>query len=219
MLARQARVVAADWDGDGPDGPSANRRPIVAIAFDDAFESVFDNAVPILAAYGFRCTVFVPSGYIGQPPSWITDSDPDSAERVAGAERLSHLAGDVVTIGSHTVTHARLSALSRDAARREIVQSRQDLSALTGQTVTSLAFPYGDHNEYLIELCRSSGYKQVYTIQPVSVSPGSGAFARGRVAVDPSDGRFEFLLKVSGAYQWMCIASSIKSRLFNPSRR
>jgi peptidoglycan/xylan/chitin deacetylase (PgdA/CDA1 family) len=219
MLARRARVVPADWDGDGPNRASAHRRSAVAIVFDDAFESVFDNAVPVLEAYGFRCTVFVPSGCIGQPPSWMTETDADATERVASAERLSHLSGDVVTIGSHTVTHPRLSSLSREAARREIVQSMQDLSALTGKTVTSLAFPYGDHNDDLIELCRSSGYRQVYTIEPVPVLPGSGAFARGRVAVDPGDGRFEFLLKMSGAYQWMSVVSAAKKWLLTPSPR
>jgi peptidoglycan/xylan/chitin deacetylase (PgdA/CDA1 family) len=215
LLARRARVVPADWDGDGPDGASVSRRPIVAIAFDDAFESVFDNAVPVLEAHGFRCTVFVPSGCIGQTPSWAMETDADRTERVASAERLAQVPEDVVTIGSHTVTHPRLSSLPREAARREIEQSMRDLSALTGKTVTSLAFPYGDHDDDLIELCRRSGYKQVYTIQPVPVLPGSGAFARGRVAVDPSDGQFEFLLKMSGAYQWMCVASALKKRLLN----
>jgi len=217
MLARRARVVAADWDGDGLDPPPANHRPLVAITFDDAFESVLDNALPVLAAHGFQCTIFAPSGCLGQPPSWAMETNADCAERVATAERLSRLPDDFVAIGAHTVSHPHLSVLSKEAARREIVQSMQDLTALTGRSVRLLAFPYGDYDDAVIELCRSSGYKQVYTTRPLPVWPGSGAFARGRIAVDPGDGPFEFFLKLTGSYRWMPISSAVK-RMLSPSR-
>jgi peptidoglycan/xylan/chitin deacetylase (PgdA/CDA1 family) len=213
MLARRARVVAADWDGDRPDQPSSDHRYIVAITFDDAFEGVLDNAVPVLAAHGFHCTIFAPSGCLGQPPSWAMETEADRSERVADAERLSRLPGDLVTIGSHTVTHPHLTALSTEAARRELIQSIQDLTVLTGKSVRLLAFPYGDHDDAVVELCRSSGYRHVYTIEPTPVWPGAGEFARGRVAVDPGDGPLEFLLKLTGSYRWLPIASAVKRKL------
>ena len=44
----------------------------VAITFDDAFRSVYEIARPILAAAGFRASVFAPTAFIGseQPMSW-----------------------------------------------------------------------------------------------------------------------------------------------------
>jgi peptidoglycan/xylan/chitin deacetylase (PgdA/CDA1 family) len=213
MLARRARVVEADWDGDGSYRAPADRRPIVAITFDDALDSVFHYAVPVLAAHGFHCTIFVPSGWLGQSPSWSMDTEVDCTEHVAGTERLSQVRNDLVTIGSHTVTHPHLSALSIDAARREVVQSMRDLTAITGGHVRSLAFPYGDHDDPVIELCRSVGYTRVYTIKPVPVLLGQGAFVRGRVAVGPGDGPFEFWLKLTGSYRWMPLASAIKRKL------
>lgn len=213
MLARRARVVAADWDGGGLEDEPAHRRPTVAITFDDAFDSVIDNAVPVLAAHGFHCTIFAPSGWLGRHPSWSIDTAIDSTERVADAPRLSNVSCDSIAIGSHSVTHPRLSAIALDAARHEIEQSMQDLTAITGRHVRSFAFPYGDHNESVIELCRSAGYTQVYTIKPIPVVPGSGALVRGRVAVDPDDGPLEFLLKLTGSYRWMTIASAIKRKV------
>jgi peptidoglycan/xylan/chitin deacetylase (PgdA/CDA1 family) len=212
MLARWARVVAADWEGDGIDQSVADHRYTVAITFDDAFESVLDNAVPVLAAHGFHCTIFAPSGCFGQSPSWAMETEEDSTERVADAERLSRLPGDLVTIGSHTVTHPRLTALSNETARRELIQSMQDLTVLTGTSVRLLAFPYGDHDDAVVELCRSSGYRHVYTIRPTPVQLGSDEFARGRVAVGPSDGPLEFFLKLTGSYRWLPVASAIKSK-------
>ncbi len=48
----------------------------------------------------------------------------------------------LVTVGAHSLTHPRLSALSLDAARREIVGSRQRVQAMVGQC-DHFAFPYG----------------------------------------------------------------------------
>lgn len=213
LLARRARVVAADWEGDGPDRSSADHRYIVAVTFDDAFESVLDNALPVLATHGFHCTIFVPSGCLGQPPSWKMEANEDCAERVADAEQLSRSPSDLVTIGSHTVTHPHLTELSTETARHELITSMQDLTVLTGRCVRLLAFPYGDHDDAIVELCRSSGYRYVYTIQPIPIRLGAGEFVRGRIAVDPTDGPLEFLLKLSGSYRWLPVVSAVKRKL------
>ena len=46
LLSRYARVVDADWQGDPTDRTLRDRRYPVAITFDDAFESVLQNALP-----------------------------------------------------------------------------------------------------------------------------------------------------------------------------
>jgi peptidoglycan/xylan/chitin deacetylase (PgdA/CDA1 family) len=56
ILARHVRVVPADWQG------LAEHVHNVAVTFDDAFESVIKNALPIMEKYGFHATIFVPSG-------------------------------------------------------------------------------------------------------------------------------------------------------------
>jgi hypothetical protein len=44
------------------------------------------------------------------------------------------------------------------------------------------------------------------------IKPGAGAFKRGRVAVEPDDTLWEFILKTLGAYRWMPAASALKKR-------
>ena len=213
FLARRTRVVPADWRGAATDDP----RPVVAITFDDAFDSVLDNALPVLAALRLHCTVFAPSGHLGAPPTWAMETGADAAERVAAAARLAKLPPALVTIGSHTVTHPRLTTLAAGDAMRELSQSRKDLAEVVGRPVDLLAFPYGDHDDAVVALCQQSGYRHVFTILPSPVAPAAGAFVRGRVAVDPTDGPFEFLLKMSGSYRWMPAASALKRR-WRPAR-
>jgi peptidoglycan/xylan/chitin deacetylase (PgdA/CDA1 family) len=213
QLKQWARVVPADYEHEMADRYSADDPYLVAITFDDAFESALDNGLPALEAHGLPCTVFVPSGQLGQPPSWVMESDTDRAEQVAHASHISALSSDLVAIGSHTVSHPYLTSLSEETARQELVQSREVLSAISGRAVRLLAFPYGDHDAAVVDLCGECGYKHVFTVTPLPVRPGRDTFVRGRVAVEPSDGRLEFLLKATGSYCWMPVASSVKRRL------
>jgi peptidoglycan/xylan/chitin deacetylase (PgdA/CDA1 family) len=213
QLRRWARVVPADCADGVPHQSGAGARYLVAITFDDAFESALDNGLPVLEAQGLPCTVFVPSGHLGHPPSWVMDNGVDRGEQVATAVHLSAISSDLVAIGSHTVSHPYLTSLPRETARQELVQSRDALSAISGRPVRLLAFPYGDHDANIVDLCTECGYEQVFTVEPLPVRPGRDTLVRGRVGVEPSDGRLEFFLKATGSYCWMPIASSIKRRL------
>ena len=213
QLRRWAHVVPADFSDAALDRQSAGAPHLVAITFDDAFESALDNGLPVLEAQRLPCTVFVPSGHLGHPPSWFMNSDLDRAEQVATAAHISAVSSDLVAIGSHTVSHPYLTALPKDIARQELVQSKERLAAISGRAVQLLAFPYGDHDPTIVDICRECGYKQVFTVEPLPIQISRDVFVRGRVGVEPSDGRLEFFLKATGSYCWMPIVSSIKRRL------
>jgi peptidoglycan/xylan/chitin deacetylase (PgdA/CDA1 family) len=208
ILARHAHVVPADWcDKTHP------ARPTVAITFDDAFTSVIDNAVPELAQRGFPCTIFVPSGVLGRNPDWPMEGNADRTEVVVDAARLTETRGPLVTIGAHGVSHSRLTDIAPEHARAEIGESRAAIAGLLGVPVTLFAFPYGDYDAGLVEICRQEGFKHVFTIVPEPVEPAAGSIIRGRVYIDPDNGNLEFVLKMSGAYAWLASASALKRRL------
>jgi peptidoglycan/xylan/chitin deacetylase (PgdA/CDA1 family) len=208
ILARHAHVVPADWS-DEPD----LARPTVAITFDDAFTSVIDNALPELARHGFPCTIFVPSGVLGRNPDWAMEGNSERTEMVVDAARLTEMRGPLVAIGAHSVSHPRLTRIAPERARAEIGGSRAAIARLIGVPVTLFAFPYGDYDASVVEICRQEGFKHAFTIVPEPVDPGAGSLIRGRVYVDPDDGNLEFALKMTGAYAWMPWASALKQRL------
>ena len=199
VLQRNACVWPASHRGGLP-----LNKPNVAITFDDAYESVAENALPELAVRGLHSTIFVPTGSLGRRPAWPMESGSlDSQEIVMPAEQIATLASPLITLGSHTSTHPRLTRISPKAARDEIEDSRRQLQALTTQDIKLLAFPYGDHNDSIVQLCRAAGYDYVFSIIPNPVDTTRSDFVRGRVKVDPFDGSVEFFLKYHGAYAWV----------------
>ena len=93
----------------------------------------------------------------------------------------------------------------------ELSESRLQLRKILGRDVTLFSFPHGAFDEELIESARAAGYQRVFTILPELALPDE--FAIGRVAVEPSDWRLEFLLKLFGAYRWLVPASTLKRKL------
>ena len=54
----------------------------------------------------------------------------------------------LVEIGAHTMTHPQLSCLLPETQMAEIIQSKQILEDLLGQSVDSFSYPYGGKGDY-----------------------------------------------------------------------
>ena len=86
-------------------------------------------------------------------------------------------------VGSHTISHARLSTLPVEQALEELEQSRKAIEEQLGETVDLLAYPAGDHNQDVMDLAAEAGYEGAFTTIAGSVRPGDDAFALRRVGV------------------------------------
>ena len=75
-----------------------------------------------------------------------------SADQVRTAARMG------IEIGSHAVSHVRLSELDADVVRREVIESRERLEAVVEAPVRGFCYPYGDVADAL-ELVRNAGYE------------------------------------------------------------
>jgi peptidoglycan/xylan/chitin deacetylase (PgdA/CDA1 family) len=185
-----------------------------SITFDDAFQSVIENALPELTRRDTPATLFVTTDVLGQRAAWWPADAREHGDTIASAEELQQLPTDLISIGSHTLTHPKLTSLSEVEARRELYQSRVRLEGLLKRKITTFSFPYGAFDGKLVEWCREAGYKRVFTTLPVAFSDPE-EFVVGRVKADPTDWPLEFHLKVLGGYRWMTYAISLKRRVLS----
>lgn len=206
-LTTLTTAVFADESRETVDG-----RPAAAVTFDDALQSVFDQALPIMAEYRIPATIFVPTGFLGAAPGWIPAARRNSGSSgvLASAATLEALDHRWVRLGSHTVTHPYLASIPSTSVLEELAGSKKALEAITGGAVTMLSFPYGSFSAKVLEVARSAGYTHLFANVPLRADDGRVVQLLGRVPVTPRDWRLEFRLKVQGAYEWLTLAIPLK---------
>lgn len=136
--------------------PSPGVKPL-AITFDDAYESVFIHALPILCRLEMRATIFAVSGLVGKTNRW-DELKGDVSERVMGAAQIREAESYGVEIGSHSLSHADLLQCSEEQAEEEIRCSKRILEQITGKRVDWFSYPYGSHDERIRSIVRKAGY-------------------------------------------------------------
>jgi len=180
----------------------------VGVTFDDGFENLVQQAIPELKKRNIPATVFVISDALGK-----AFGPAGRAEKVMSLEQLRSLPAELISIGSHTVTHPMLPLLSESEARTELMQSRGTLEGFLSRPVLTFSFPFGGFSQRLTELCREAGYERIFTTAPAFAFTDPGQFVVGRVRVDPTDWPLEFRLKLAGAYRWLPAAFALKRKI------
>lgn len=194
------------WNENPEHDKQTNTTPLVCITFDDAFENLLDNAIPILEEFQVPALIFAVPGNLGKTPNWNIASDhPEAAEKTMTAEQLVTLSKNpLITIGSHTQTHPDLTQLPPEKIKYELAESKRVLEQLLFQPVEDLALPHGAFNDTVLQIARQVGYKRIFTLEPKLIS--SGGMQKGvigRFSISPDVWPIEFRLTCAGAYAWL----------------
>ena len=150
-------VTATNSVGTGPASqpsapvtPQVSSSPLtVSLTFDDGYDSMYTQALPLLTSHGMHGTFFINSGVIGTA-SFMTWSQVDAL--FAGGNE----------IGGHTIDHANLPTITLAQVRTEVCADRNTLLS-HGYAVTDFAYPFGQYNtdiEGIVQLC---GYNSART--------------------------------------------------------
>ncbi|HUF29317.1 MAG TPA: polysaccharide deacetylase family protein [Gemmatimonadaceae bacterium] len=87
------------------------------------------------------------------------------------------------TVGSHTVSHRNLAALDAAALREELERSRAEIGAALGTAPTEISYPYGLHNDAVIEAARYAGYQTGVTMRFALATGDDDPLALPRISV------------------------------------
>jgi peptidoglycan/xylan/chitin deacetylase (PgdA/CDA1 family) len=161
------------------DGQAA---PRVVLTFDDGFHNVFRNALAPLAERGWRALQFLVPQFIGQMNQWDL-REGEAPELLMDAAEVRDWLGAGHAIGSHSLTHARLTRLTLRDAREEIFASKKKLEDDFGAAVEHFSYPYGDWSEPVRELVMEAGYRTACTTQFGVNTPATPPLTLHRITV------------------------------------
>lgn len=121
----------------------------VAITFDDAYESVYDTAFPLLKRRGWPFTVFVNTAPLdAKKGGFVTWG------------QLREMARVGASIANHSTEHNHLQRLKpgesraqwRERIRAEVMDAEKRIREETGQSHRILAYPYGEYDHRVTAL-------------------------------------------------------------------
>jgi len=133
----------------------ADPRQVAALTFDDGYADNLEHGATALAEEGGVGTVYAVVSQIGT-------GDPSGVRMLTlGELRQLHALG--WEIGSHTLSHPRLTDLDVPMQRRELVESKARLEDMLGAAVRSLAYPYGLYSQTTVRIAEEAGYDNAVT--------------------------------------------------------
>lgn len=132
---------------------------MIICTFDDGYESVYRNALPVMQRYGFTATVYVCPDLIGMDNSW--NHKDDTVRMHMNKEMIDKLWHSGWEIGSHGLSHINLLRLSEHELEDNLVSSKKQLSMYG--SVESFCYPYGKYNSFIKEKVKQY-YKNAFSV-------------------------------------------------------
>lgn len=122
------------------------------IVFDDGAIDFYTHAFPLLQEYKMKSVMHLQSRV--RSDNWLNEEQIQELQTTG-----------LVEFGSHTKYHAYLTRISKEEARAELEESKQDIEKIIGEEVVSLAYPFGLYSNEVMELSRDVGYDVAFSLR------------------------------------------------------
>jgi peptidoglycan/xylan/chitin deacetylase (PgdA/CDA1 family) len=177
----------AELAGGGPVEPG------VVITFDDGTTDWVDHVLPALERHRVPATCYVATDFVDRQLSFPADGRPLSWN---GVRELAD--SDLVTIGSHTHTHALLDRLPAGEVADELDRSVELLGEHTGASVEHFAYPKAVAGSPVAEQAVRERFRTAVLAGTVANGPGTDPHRLARSPIQAADGPQWFRLKAGG---------------------
>jgi peptidoglycan/xylan/chitin deacetylase (PgdA/CDA1 family) len=128
------------------------------LTFDDGYEGVYSGAFPVMQKYGFQGTVFLIAEDFGSQAPGTGRAFP-----IITADEVNELLRAGWQIGSHTVTHPKLSECSDEQVEYQVFDSKKILENRFGANVMTFAYPFGIWTPSVAVQVERAGYSSAVT--------------------------------------------------------
>lgn len=132
-------------------------KKFVCITLDDGYADNYEVAYPVFRKYNVPFCIYICERMI-TGECLLNKSE---NYRMLTTDQICALDADsLCTIGGHTRSHLRLTQLTLEQQREEILGCKLWLEQLLGHEVNDYAFPYGDYNAETLTILQQLGIQR-----------------------------------------------------------
>ena len=184
-----------------------------AITFDDAYASVFEEALPVLKSLGLTAAVFANTALVGENDR--VPADPSIGHYPGEAfmlwRELDRLLDCGWVLGSHGANHLRHWLEPEAVVREELLQSKKNLERLTPGPCNYFAYTWGRSTPRLKALVNEAGYPWALGVRHGPVRRVSDPLDMPRINIDRSCSLDDFKAIVSGDWDYLRGVQALRS--------
>jgi peptidoglycan/xylan/chitin deacetylase (PgdA/CDA1 family) len=119
---------------------------------------------------------------LGRPPLDVRDLP------MTRAELADMLAGGLIELGAHTISHRPLTALDPAQCRQELRGCRLECEQLAGAAIAGFAYPHGEVNAAACAVVEECGFEWACSLRRRAVRTGDDRYALPRLHVPDCSG-------------------------------
>ena len=188
FIMQERRIISIEEyvqslvDGGDSDG-------YAVLTFDDGYVSFQTHVLPVLEQFAIPAALFIPVNNVGGTNTWEREGTP--VFHLLSWDDLIRISGhDLVTIGSHGLSHRSMRTLPRQEQRDEVADSKGELEGRTGREIAHFCYPYGQRIDFTDEtstLIRQSGYRSACSTLYGRSNRLKEQYALRRIEIRPYD--------------------------------
>jgi len=165
----------------------------VSLTFDDGYSSLYHTIAPHLIERNIPFHIFVPPACSHEMETLHLSHN-----------QLRSLASEsMIGIGAHGYHHRSLTKLDDNELINELVQSRSELSRITGSEVETMSYPFGQHDERVRRAVRQAGFTLAATSTPGWMTSTSDLLQVPRIDIWALDSPRTVISKLQGGWDWL----------------
>ena len=174
---------------DATDGGGGGEK-LVGISFDDGYRDTVEEALPIIASFGFKASVYIVPDSVGGRSDWEGD---ERAVPLASWAELRSLEGAGWEVGMHSRSHpARFDLLTGEDLERQVRGGLRSARDELNTTVETFAYPHGHYSEDVLAAVEAAGFRAGLTTAPGAVTSDTPRFELPRYEIKQRDTLPEF---------------------------
>jgi len=171
------------------------------ITFDDGYEDVYINALPILNELKLKATCFIVSNQIGKKNAWDNDKKEFPEMNLMNEKQILSWHKNGLEIGSHSLDHSNLIKLSLEEKMKQIIEPKKYFKDKFNININSFSYPFGGYDEACFKLIKENYDFAVTTRRSRYDISKFETHKIPRVPINFNTSIYKFLIKILTMYE------------------